>query len=65
MWGGPIVAGPLSGEASSMNTVEISLRYRQMAPLHVHTEDEELSVLEGRLTVYAGGARVELAAGQS
>ena len=48
-----------------MNTVEISLRYRQMAPLHVHSEDEELSVLEGRLTVYAGGARVELAAGES
>ena len=48
-----------------MNTVELSLRYRQMAPLHVHSEDEELGVLEGRLTVYAGGARVELAAGES
>jgi quercetin dioxygenase-like cupin family protein len=65
MWGGPIVVSPLSGEASAMNTVEISLRYRQMAPLHVHAEDEVLSVLEGRLTVYAGGTRVELAAGQS
>jgi quercetin dioxygenase-like cupin family protein len=65
MRGGPIVVSPPSGEASAMNTVEISLRYRQMAPLHVHTEDEELSVLEGRLTVYAGGTRVELGAGQS
>ena len=48
-----------------MNAVEIILRYGQMPPLHVHAEDEELSVLEGRLTVYAGGRRVELAAGES
>jgi len=48
-----------------MNAVEISLRYRQMAPLHVHTEDEELSVLEGRLTVYASGNRVELGPGEA
>jgi len=48
-----------------MNAVEISLRYRQMAPLHVHMEDEELSVLEGRLTVYAGGTTVELGPGEA
>jgi len=48
-----------------MNAVEISLRCRQMAPLHVHTEDEELSVLEGRLTVYASGTRVELGPGEA
>jgi quercetin dioxygenase-like cupin family protein len=48
-----------------MNAVEISLRHRQMAPLHVHTEDEELSVLEGRLTVYAGVTTVELGPGEA
>jgi quercetin dioxygenase-like cupin family protein len=48
-----------------MNAIEISLRYRQMAPLHVHTEDEELTVLEGRLAVYAGGTRVELGPGEA
>jgi quercetin dioxygenase-like cupin family protein len=48
-----------------MNAIEISLRYRQMAPLHVHTEDEEFSVLEGRLTVYASGTRVELGPGEA
>jgi quercetin dioxygenase-like cupin family protein len=48
-----------------MNAVEISLRYRQMAPFHVHTEDEELSVIEGRLTVYAGGVSVELGPGEA
>ena len=48
-----------------MNAVEISLRARQMPPLHVHAEDEELSVLEGRLTVYAGELEVELAAGET
>jgi quercetin dioxygenase-like cupin family protein len=48
-----------------MNAVEISLRYRQMAPLHVHTEDEELSVLEGRLTIYASGNRIELGPGEA
>jgi quercetin dioxygenase-like cupin family protein len=48
-----------------MNSVEITLRYRQMPPLHVHTEDEELTVLEGRLTVFAGGRGIELAAGDS
>jgi quercetin dioxygenase-like cupin family protein len=48
-----------------MNAVEILLRYRQMAPLHVHTEDEELSVIEGRLTVYASGTRVELGPGEA
>jgi quercetin dioxygenase-like cupin family protein len=48
-----------------MNAVEISLRFRQMAPLHVHTEDEELSVLEGRLTIYAGGRTVVLGPGEA
>jgi quercetin dioxygenase-like cupin family protein len=48
-----------------MNAVEISLRHRQMAPLHVHTEEEELSVLEGRLAVFAGGTRVELGPGEA
>jgi len=48
-----------------MNEVEITLRLRQMPPLHVHEEDEELRVLDGRLTVFAGGRRVELAAGDS
>lgn len=48
-----------------MNEVEITLRLRQMPPLHVHEEDEELRVLEGRLTVFAGNRKVELAAGDS
>jgi len=48
-----------------MNDVEITLRFRQMPPLHVHEEDEELRVLDGRITVFAGGRRVELAAGDS
>jgi quercetin dioxygenase-like cupin family protein len=65
MPGGRIVRQVCREEALAMNTVEISLRYRQMAPLHVHTEDEEFSVLEGRLTVYAGGTSVELGAGES
>ena len=49
----------------SMNSVEITLRARQMPPLHVHSEDEQLSVLEGRLRVYAGGREVELGPGES
>lgn len=65
MRGGSIVRKLPNGEASAMNTVEITLRYRQMAPLHVHAYDEELNVLDGRLTVYAGGTQVELATGQS
>jgi quercetin dioxygenase-like cupin family protein len=48
-----------------MNAVELSLRARQMPPLHVHTEDEELRVLEGRLRVFAGGRQVELRVGES
>ncbi|HEX3255859.1 MAG TPA: cupin domain-containing protein [Gaiellaceae bacterium] len=48
-----------------MNEVELSLRARQMPPLHVHAEDEELRVLDGRLTVFAGGRQVELRAGES
>ena len=48
-----------------MNTVEITIRYRPMAPLHVHAYDEELNVRDCRLTVYAGGTQVELATGQS
>ena len=48
-----------------MNSVEITLRYGQMPPLHVHSEDEELSVLEGRLTVFAGGSQLELGPGES
>jgi quercetin dioxygenase-like cupin family protein len=48
-----------------MNSVETSLRSRQMPPLHVHEADEELRVLEGRLTVYAGGGELELRAGDS
>ena len=48
-----------------MNEVEIILRFRQMPPLHVHEEDEELRVLDGRITVFAGGRRVELEAGDS
>ena len=48
-----------------MNSVEITLRYGQMAPLHLHAEDEELSVVEGRLTVFAGGRQVELGPGES
>ena len=48
-----------------MNEVELSLRARQMAPLHVHAEDEELHVLDGRLTVFAGGRRVVLGSGES
>jgi quercetin dioxygenase-like cupin family protein len=48
-----------------MNSVEITLRYGQMPPLHVHAEDEKLSVLEGRLTVLAGGRQVELGPGDS
>jgi quercetin dioxygenase-like cupin family protein len=48
-----------------MNAVEITIRYGQMPPLHVHAEDEELRVLEGRLTVFAGGRQLELAAGES
>jgi quercetin dioxygenase-like cupin family protein len=48
-----------------MNAVEVSLRSRQMPPLHVHSEDEELHVLEGRLTVWAGGRELVLDEGQS
>jgi quercetin dioxygenase-like cupin family protein len=48
-----------------MNEVEITVRFGQMPPLHVHEEDEELRVLDGRLTVFAGGRRVELAPGES
>lgn len=48
-----------------MNEVELSLRSRQMPPLHVHSEDEELRVLDGRLTIFAGTRRVELEAGES
>jgi D-lyxose ketol-isomerase len=48
-----------------MNSVEITLRYAQMPPLHVHSEDEELTVLEGRLTVLAGGRQLELGPGES
>ena len=48
-----------------MNEVETRLRLRQMPPLHVHEEDEELRVLEGRLTVFAVEGEVELRAGDS
>ena len=48
-----------------MNAIEITLRHGQMPPLHAHPADEELSVLEGRLTVYAEGQEIELAAGES
>jgi len=65
MPGGPIARSWGRGKAWGMNAIEISLRYRQMAPLHVHTEDEEFSVLEGRLTVYASGTRVELGPGEA
>ena len=65
MWGGLIVERAWRSEASPKNSVEITLRYGQMPPLHVHPEDEKLSVLEGRLTVFAGGRQLELGAGES
>jgi quercetin dioxygenase-like cupin family protein len=48
-----------------MNAVEVSLRSRQMPPLHAHPDDEHLQVLEGRLTVWAGEREVVLEAGES
>jgi quercetin dioxygenase-like cupin family protein len=48
-----------------MNAVETNLRSQQMPPLHVHETEEELRVLEGRLTVFTPDGEVELEAGES
>jgi quercetin dioxygenase-like cupin family protein len=65
MPGGHIADPTARRHPSAMNEVETRLRLRQMPPLHVHEEDEELRVLEGRLTVFAVEGEVELRAGDS
>ena len=56
--------GDLPGVAS-MALVESTLSAGLMPPLHAHDEDEAFHVLEGSVTVYAGGETVELEAGDS
>jgi quercetin dioxygenase-like cupin family protein len=48
-----------------MNAVEANLRSQQMPPLHVHEGDEELRILEGRLSVFTADLELELRAGES
>ena len=57
----------LRGEVpgTCMALVESTLSAGLMPPLHVHDEDEAFHVLEGSVTVYAGGETVELQAGDS
>jgi quercetin dioxygenase-like cupin family protein len=50
---------------TSMALVESTLLAGLMPPLHVHDEDEAFHVLEGSVTVYAGGETVELRPGDS
>lgn len=45
--------------------VETSLRSGQMTPLHVHSGDEALQVVEGAVTVRSGGDVFRLGAGDS
>src|SRR4051812_32354623 len=45
--------------------VESSLRSRQMTPLHVHSGDEALQVVEGAVTVHSGDGVFRLGAGDS
>jgi quercetin dioxygenase-like cupin family protein len=42
-----------------------TMRHGQMSPLHVHSGDEDIQMLEGRLTVYSGSEVVVLESGQS
>jgi quercetin dioxygenase-like cupin family protein len=65
MPGGFIARQARRDKTCDMNAIEITLRQGQMPPLHSHPADEELSVLEGRLTVYAEGQEIALAAGES
>ena len=56
------VAGAETGGAYSV--VELAGREGDMPPLHVHHhEDEAFYVLDGRLTLFVGGDRLELEAG--
>jgi mannose-6-phosphate isomerase-like protein (cupin superfamily) len=57
------VGGEMTG--GRMAVVELAGREGDMPPLHVHhREDVTFYVLEGRLTLFVGGERIELGAGE-
>ncbi|MBA2476629.1 MAG: cupin domain-containing protein [Actinobacteria bacterium] len=49
---------------ASLPVVEGDSRRGEMPPLHLHAEDEAFHVLEGSVTIYAGGETVLLEAGE-
>jgi quercetin dioxygenase-like cupin family protein len=52
-------------EPTTLAVVEGTMTAGASAPLHVHAEDEALTVLEGSMTVYAGAEAVQLGPGES
>jgi quercetin dioxygenase-like cupin family protein len=52
-------------EPATLAVVEGAMTLGASAPLHVHAEDEALTVLEGSMTVYAGAQTVQLGPGDS
>lgn len=62
---GTLATIKVSGEASGGRFALIEFLFPRHAspPLHTHPQDESYIVLEGRLTVQAGGERFELEAG--
>lgn len=64
--GNPLLAA-LEAHAGSrqLAVVERTGRRGEMPPLHRHDEDEAFHVLEGVLTLYAGGEPVRLEAGRT
>jgi quercetin dioxygenase-like cupin family protein len=62
---GTLATVRVPGEAvdGRYSLMEILLPHHASPPLHTHPQDESMFVLEGRLTVLAGGDRFTLAAG--
>ena len=49
----------------ALTSVEATLRAGEMTPLHAHDMEESFLVLDGSLTVHAGGETARLGPGQS
>jgi quercetin dioxygenase-like cupin family protein len=56
-------APPASATGGRLASLEIAVTAGFMAPLHAHQANEEVQVLEGRITVYAGDEAAPLGPG--
>lgn len=52
-------------EPATLAVIEGTMPVGASAPLHVHADDEALTVLEGNMTVHAGAEAVQLGPGES